>query len=91
MTDFLLSPMPRHALATTILIAATLLSSNHARSQPFTEIVVFGDSDSDVGHGPPRFGIPASPPYFNGRFSNGPVWVERLAELLEVPNPRPSA
>ncbi len=47
-------------------------------------IYVFGDSLSDNGNlfafsgglGPP------SPPYFNGRFSNGPVWVEYLDDML---------
>jgi phospholipase/lecithinase/hemolysin len=34
--------------------------------------------------------VPASPPYFNGRFSNGPVWVEDLAGRLGVAPPAPS-
>lgn len=47
-------------------------------------IYVFGDSVSDTGN---AFAlslglIPPSPPYFNGRFSNGPVAVERLPALL---------
>lgn len=33
--------------------------------------------------------IPSSP-YFNGRFSNGPVWIERLAERLGLAAPTPS-
>lgn len=28
--------------------------------------------------------IPVSPPYFAGRFSNRPVWVERLTEMLDL-------
>jgi len=29
--------------------------------------------------------IPSSPPYFEGRFSNGPVWNEYLADDLGIP------
>jgi phospholipase/lecithinase/hemolysin len=51
-------------------------------SQPFSRILVFGDSLSDTGN---LFrlsgGYPPSP-YFEGRFSNGPLWVERLADAL---------
>jgi len=58
---------------------------------PFSEIVVFGDSLSDTGNG---FlftgGVAAGPPYFQGRFSNGPVWVEVLAQELGLPAPGPS-
>lgn len=54
-----------------------------AASIPFSRIVVFGDSLSDTGnfyqltggHVPP-------PPYFDGRFSNGRLWIEYLAEDL---------
>ncbi len=51
---------------------------------PFTDLYVFGDSLSDSGNlFALTFGtVPPSPPYFDGRFSNGPVWVETLAPLL---------
>jgi phospholipase/lecithinase/hemolysin len=56
-----------------------------------TEIVSFGDSLSDVGNLYVDSGrtVP-SPPYFNGRFSNGPVWVEHLASHLNLSAPAPS-
>lgn len=41
-------------------------------------VVSFGDSLSDVGNLFDQTGNPP-PPYFNGRFSNGPVWTEILA------------
>jgi outer membrane lipase/esterase len=50
----------------------------------FRKVVVFGDSLSDAGNAfiATSFTIPPSPPYFQGRFSNGPVWVEALAAAL---------
>ncbi len=47
----------------------------------FTQLVFFGDSLSDTGNVFLSTGgaVPASPPYFNGRFSNGPLWTEILA------------
>ena len=57
-----------------------------------TEIVAFGDSYVDTGNLFVATGgtFPASPPYFSGRFSNGPLWVERLATDLALPAPTPS-
>ena len=42
----------------------------------------FGDSLSDTGkmYKKMRGYLPSSPPYFNGRFSNGPVWLEQLGD-----------
>jgi outer membrane lipase/esterase len=41
-------------------------------------LYVFGDSLSDVGNVYSAVGIPPSPPYYDGRFSNGPLAVEYL-------------
>ncbi len=51
-----------------------------------TQIVVFGDSLSDSGNSFALTGgiIPPAPPYYSGRFSNGPVALEYLAEDLEL-------
>jgi phospholipase/lecithinase/hemolysin len=53
-----------------------------AGAQPYSGIFVFGDSLSDTGNIliATEENIPVSPPYFMGRFTNGPVWVEGLAE-----------
>lgn len=53
---------------------------------PFNNVVAFGDSLSDNGNAYAIAGntIPA-PPYFEGRLSNGPVWVEQFAASLGVP------
>jgi phospholipase/lecithinase/hemolysin len=58
-----------------------------ASAAEFSKFYVFGDSLSDAGNlfnvtnaqGQP---FPPSPPYFNGRFSNGPVWTEYLGDKL---------
>ncbi len=54
-------------------------------AQNYDEIYVFGDSFSDTGN---VFnftsGVIPPNPYFNGRFSNGPVWVEYLASELKL-------
>ncbi|MEM7488180.1 MAG: SGNH/GDSL hydrolase family protein, partial [Pseudomonadota bacterium] len=58
---------------------------------PFTSFVVFGDSLSDPGNlfaatsaDPGLPPTPASPPYFEGRFSNGPVWAETVDDNFGV-------
>lgn len=60
----------------------------------FSELVVFGDSLSDSGNvfkltsdSPGHVADPPSPPYFNGRATNGPNWVDRLADRLSIPRP----
>jgi phospholipase/lecithinase/hemolysin len=55
-----------------------------AGSTPFSRIIVFGDSTSDTGNFYRMSGgvYPPSPPYWQGHFCNGPVWVEYLAEDL---------
>jgi phospholipase/lecithinase/hemolysin len=61
------------------------------------EIVVFGDSLSDTGNvyarstsDPSLQPDPPSPPYFQGRMSNGPVWVEHVADRLHAERPAAS-
>ena len=57
-----------------------------------TGLIVFGDSLSDVGNAHATLGDEAvpCPPHWRGRRCNGPLWVERLAALLELPSPFPS-
>lgn len=61
------------------------------RTQSFKELLVFGDSLSDVGN----YYIVSensSPkePYYEGRFSNGPLWIEVFAEEMGFPAVKPS-
>jgi phospholipase/lecithinase/hemolysin len=56
------------------------ISTSYA-SKPITEIVFFGDSLTDNGnlYRAVKF-IPKSPPYYQGRFSNGPIWAEYVSD-----------
>jgi outer membrane lipase/esterase len=46
----------------------------------FNNVVVFGDSYSDTGNAYKLSGgtWPLSPPYYHGRYCNGPNWVDQL-------------
>lgn len=61
-------------------LALGLATAGTASAQDYGRIVTFGDSLSDNGNLYAATGntTPTSPPYFQGRFSNGPVWVELL-------------
>ena len=62
----------------------------------FSKLYVFGDSLSDIGNvysvtnaanliSPGFTAIdPPSPPYYQGRYSNGPNWIDDLASALEL-------
>lgn len=55
----------------------------------YSRVVVFGDSLMDNGNGTYlrlNDSWPADRAYYRGRFSNGIVWPEKLAELLDVPH-----
>jgi phospholipase/lecithinase/hemolysin len=50
-----------------------------------SRLIVFGDSLSDIGNiNDATLGAVPGRSYFDGRFSNGPAWVERLATNLGV-------
>lgn len=73
-------------LMTALFLSAPLFAAS------YSQLVVIGDSLSDTGNLydltaslPPFLGIPAtppSPPYSNGRFSNGPVYTDYLNQKL---------
>jgi len=54
--------------------------------QKINQLYIFGDSLSDTGNIYRATGgvYPSSPPYFQGRYSNGLVWVEYLASGLKL-------
>lgn len=71
----------RRALSAIVFVAGLVVLPAQAA---ISQLVVFGDSLSDNGN---LFAVTGTPPapYFNGRFSNGPVAVEVMAKLLGVP------
>ncbi|OGV33764.1 MAG: hypothetical protein A3E88_05305 [Legionellales bacterium RIFCSPHIGHO2_12_FULL_35_11] len=64
------------------LFIISLMFSVNIFASTLNKIVVFGDSLSDTGNLYEYFKhqLPPSPPYYQGRFSNGPVWVEIVAK-----------
>jgi len=64
------------------LAVCALLFSMVTSATPLNKIVVFGDSLSDDGnlYEYMKHQLPLSPPYFKGRFTNGPVLVELLMQ-----------
>ncbi len=80
--------MRMYALVSILLITCT---TPHAFAKaPFTNLVIFGQTFNDTGNFFNRFGFPPSPPYYEGRFSNGPVWIEHIADGLRLPAPQTS-
>jgi len=66
------------------LVAAVLAAQ--ASTPTYDNLYVFGDSYCDVGNLFAATGDAYPPaPYFHGRFSNGPLWVDHVAGFLGVP------
>ncbi len=76
-----------------VSFAAGLVLAAHAWALPFSALYAFGDSLSDAGANPSAVmsiykllgdcdPLHPCPPYFDGRYSNGPVAVERLADAV---------
>ena len=77
-------------IAVKAVVALTILGgvgafAPPACATPYSELVVFGDSNVDNGNLYAATGLPASPPYYQGRFSTGPVVVEYTAQRLGIP------
>ncbi|MUG98809.1 GDSL family lipase [Scytonema sp. UIC 10036] len=70
-----------------VALAHPIQSSNMIQiSHQINRLYVFGDSLSDVGNVYHASGkiYPPNPPYFQGRYSNGLVWVEYLSSKLAL-------
>ncbi|UJR20619.1 hypothetical protein I4U23_023744 [Adineta vaga] len=62
------------------LILFFYVDQTNTQRIPFDTIVSFGDSNTDTGkvYNLTYRAWPIVPPYYEGRFSNGPVWIEKL-------------
>jgi len=50
---------------------------------PLDNIIFFGDSLTDNGNLYRVMKLPKSPPYYQGRFSNGLTWAEHISEVFQ--------
>ncbi|OQX34880.1 MAG: hypothetical protein B0D91_11730 [Oceanospirillales bacterium LUC14_002_19_P2] len=69
-------------------LAVYVQASENSNNLIINRLVIFGDSLSDQGklHNKMSAALPLSPPYWKGRFSNGPVWTDRLSEKYPLIN-----
>ncbi len=85
-------------IAVAMVVLSTVFFLPPAKALPvdFTTMYVFGDSLSDIGN---VFSLsggavpPSAQPdlhYYSGRFSNGPVWVDSLAQTMGISDFKPS-
>jgi phospholipase/lecithinase/hemolysin len=75
--------MKKQAIAVGFVLFSFMLPTK-APAASFNQLYVFGDSLSDTGniYNATNQTFPQSPPYFEGRFSNGPIWVDYLGDQL---------
>jgi len=75
-----------------LAVAVVLCSGiSAARAALFSGLFAFGDSLTDTGNTSLATGgaLPGAS-YYNGRYSNGPVWLEDFAGYMAMPAPSPS-
>jgi phospholipase/lecithinase/hemolysin len=79
-------------ITTDFLGTSSGMSFAAATGSHYSAIYAFGDSLSDVGnvYDATLHALPVSPPYVGGYFSNGPVWVQDLAQSLGLAALKPS-
>jgi outer membrane lipase/esterase len=86
--DAVLSHLTVARRAVAALGVAALCAAPAAQAASYTSFWALGDSLSDDGNTYAESGgtTPQSPPYFEGRFSNGPVWAEYIAGDFQSAN-----
>jgi phospholipase/lecithinase/hemolysin len=79
-------PARKAAFLVAFVVGVLMAMSTLASASPYSNLFVYGDSLSDLGNIYTVSGhtIPLSPPYYNGRFSNGPLVVEYLSSALHT-------
>ncbi len=79
-----------HRLVANLSLGGAVISHDQVNFSAFTntlptnfsDIKIFGDSLSDMGNSYNQWGTPDSPPYWNGRFTNGEVWSEQFGQFM---------
>ena len=85
--------MKRLTIALLAIVLTTTVTDSTASAKTYSEIVAFGASLTDSGNvavvSPDLvgFSVPPSPPYYMSRFTNGPNWLDILADSLGVERP----
>ena len=76
-----------YCLIVTLLLPLVLAHGSRFQRLRFGKVVIFGDSytDTDNVYKLSRRTWPLSPPYYRGRFCNGPIWLDQL-HLFRVSN-----
>ncbi|CAO3612208.1 unnamed protein product [Mucor hiemalis] len=66
-------------------IASLVALSAASASAAYDKVILYADSFSDNGNDYSHSKFPPSPPYYEGRFSNGPTWAEYVAKNISIP------
>jgi len=86
--------MTKLCFSSALLLTSFLVPMSAVAAPPvggYPVIYAFGDSISDDGNDYARSKQtqPVSPPYWQGRYTNGPVWVDDMAAALSLIDPSP--
>jgi phospholipase/lecithinase/hemolysin len=73
----------RQRLSLLLALLSCAVAPRSALAGPYSDLIVFGDSLSDVGNTSYwTLGVAPGSNYYQGRFSNGPTYAERLSAGL---------
>lgn len=72
-------PVQWQARRVVFLAVLAVLFQTVSTGYSFTAVYAFGDSLTDTGRNPPT-----GTNYYNGRYSNGPLWIEYLSAMLGI-------